>query len=139
MKTNTKKKEPHSSNRGFLIAEVDGVVYATSAPIGEPKAIQVEHLARKHGFEIKLDGYVRSFEERRQWPLRLRSYTSHNRDGYGRSGSSIQSYPARVIPCPKCKGHGTRGYQGSISFGFHGGVITCPGPTCDRCEGSGRA
>lgn len=72
-------------------------MFSARAKLGEPSAVEVDRLARKNGFEIKLDGYRKTFSDRASWPLTARAYTSFRVDGVGRSGSSLWSYPARVL------------------------------------------
>lgn len=90
-------------NDGFLILEISGDVFSIPAPLGD-RTVQRQsaELAARHGFELKPDGFRRSFEEKRAWPLTARSYTSPRRDGRGRSGSAIYSFPAKAIPSWTC-------------------------------------
>ena len=126
--------------RSFLIANVDDErarvsVFSKAAPFGEPSVEEVQALARRHGYEIKPEGVRRSFEEKRAWPLTIRAYTSRDRGGRGRTGSSVHGFPARRIPCTRCHG---RGYE-HVTIASYGGLGASLqiGPTCHPCKGTG--
>src|SRR5215469_17263004 len=94
---------------GFLILTVsDGLVHSVRAALGDGVVKdRVFTVAQRFGLELKPDGHRRSFEERRAWPLTVTAYTSFDRRGRGRSGSSLYSYPARRLPCGRCAGRGS--------------------------------
>src|SRR5262245_32392886 len=114
-------------SRGFLILTVSAgeVLYKTLAvasALGDPGFEKVSRIAQRFGYAVKSDGHRRSPQEREEWPLTVRAYTSFRRDGRGRSGSSLWSYPAKALPCGRCRG---RGYTGGDRLS-----------ACKTCNGS---
>jgi hypothetical protein len=127
---------------GFLIVRVtprndpheEIATFAARSALGEPRYSAVRTVARRNGYDIQsvLTTYQVGPEERAHWPLSIIAYTSRNREGVGRTGSSIQSYQARIIPCEKCHGRG--------DIGFLGGTLRFTMPKrCRACRGTGRS
>lgn len=106
---------------GFLIIEVNGRVHSKPSRLGDRDVVHgVEKFAEKCGYEIMVAGHRKSFAERAIWPLTLRAYTSPNREGRGRAGSQMYSYPARYV---RCKCYSGRGVHSMTK--------------CKRCKGTG--
>jgi len=96
--------------------------HARRHALAEPTFADAQTFARKHGYELLLPVGIKS-AKRAEWPLSAHVYTSRRRDGVGRSGSSLYTYPARIVPCPVCFG---------LTFLYD----ECK--DCYRCRGTGR-
>jgi hypothetical protein len=93
--------------------------------LGEPLLVDIARLAGRHGCAVhSVIGCRRGSE----WPWTVFAYTSKRRDGFGRSGSSIQAWHARPIICSRCRGTGRL---------YRDGVTT---KACSEkgCRGTGR-
>lgn len=120
------------TGRGFLVLSISAlsdalgeVHYRTlsvASALGDPGFERASKVAARFGYALKSDGHRRSRQDREEWPLTIRVYTSFRRDGRGRSGSSLWTYPAKRLACGRCQGRGrARGTE----------------TPCKTCSGSG--
>ncbi len=98
------------STRGYLVIRVSkerngrdtADLFTGPLQLGEPRFLEVQALARKHGYDVApVIGKITA-EFRREWPWTITAYTSRRKDGVGRCGSSLQGWFAKpFVKAPK--------------------------------------
>lgn len=101
--------------RGYLVLRVSkerngrdtADLFTGPAQLGEPTFLEVQKLALKHGYDVApIIGRYRTEPVRKEWPWTITAYTSRDRKGYGRCGSSLQGWLAKPLTCAACGGTG---------------------------------
>jgi len=127
--------------RGYLVIRVSkerggrdtADLFTGHAQLGEPTFLEVQKLARKHGYDIT--GVIGSHtaEFRKEWPWTITSYSSRDKGGRGRCGSSLQGWFAKPIPCASCGGTGIIKGTPVLHYGTPAHKCRAKG-----CRGTGR-
>jgi hypothetical protein len=128
--------------RGYLVLRVSkerngrdtADLFTGPAQLGEPTFLEVQKLARKHGYDVApIIGRYRTEPVRKEWPWTITAYTSREKSGMGRCGSSLQGWLAQPILCTYCGGTGI--VKGTPVLHYGTPVHMC---RAKGCRGTGR-